>query len=180
MRVSNLKISFDGARYEQGIRDFANVYYKEELKKGTLKNSLFCFVVCIVILGVLSLAFKRQRVFILGIIALIFLVYFFVGLVITLSLLLNRKRRIDTRFEKVEQYYGKNVEIVVYFKNGSIEKNQYNYHDFIKLVDGKDFFFLFIQNSVAIPIDKNCIENKEEFINLFISESVKVRGENNG
>jgi hypothetical protein len=93
---------------------------------------------------------------------------------IGINLLINKKKKLDNNIERVEQIYENKVSIIAYLKNGSIDKTEYNYTDFKKVVETEDCFFLFLNDNLGLPLVKDNID-RDEFIKFMFSKNIVVR-----
>ena len=89
--------------------------------------------------------------------------------------LINKKKQNKTNISKVEQIFDDKITVIAYLENGSINKNEYTYNDVKKIVETKDCFYLFLTDSLALPLSKLENFNREEFVEFMFSKNIVVR-----
>ena len=169
-----MEIEISGENYIKAVKDFLKIYYKEELRSGTLRKTIKTYAICLTILIAFCLTFNGLKdLFLL-------VIYFLLGMValisgfILLIIFINSKKKDKIKIDKVEQVFQDKIYVNAYLKNGSIESTQYNYKDLKKVVEGKESFYLFLNDSLALPVVKKYI-NREEFIKLMFEKNIVVK-----
>ena len=130
-----MNFEIEGEKYAQAIGDFLLVYYREELKNGSLKKTIKVYAICFaVLIGLCFITPGMKELYFLVMGFLLFMVLL-VGGVVALSVLINKKKVKNSNIVKVEQIYEDKISVNAYLVNGSIEKTQYNYSDIKKVVE---------------------------------------------
>lgn len=162
-------------RQEIGIRRFIYVYYKNELKAGAFKKLIKTYSVCFIILLVLRFVFPGLKeliglvmLFLIGMVGL-------VALICAISLIANKKQKLSDNIISVEHIFEEKYESIVNFKNGSVNKAQFNYDELHKIIEDKEFFFIFINEHNAVPLDKQSINNIEEFLEFIKEKKIVIK-----
>ena len=169
-----MKIEITGERYLEALKSFLPLYYKEELTEGSLRKTIKVYLVCTLILvGFCFLMPGMKELYFLVIGFLVFMVLL-ISTFIGINLLINKKKKLDNNIERVEQIYENKVSIIAYLKNGSIDKTEYNYTYFKKVVENEDCFFLFLNYNLGLPLVKDNID-RDEFIKFMFSKNIVVR-----
>lgn len=169
-----MNFEIEGEKYAQAIGDFLLVYYREELKNGSLKKTIKVYAICFAILiGLCFITPGMKELYFLVMGFLLFMVLL-VGGVVALSVFINKKKVKNSNIVKVEQIYEDKISVNAYLVNGSIEKTQYNYSDIKKVVETEKCFYLFLTDSLALPLTKS-EETREAFIEFMFSKNIVVR-----
>ena len=162
-------------RQEIGIRRFIYVYYKNEFKAGAFKKLIKTYSICFAILLMLRFVFPGLKeliglviLFLIGMVGL-------VALICTIGLIANKKQKLADNIIAVEHIFEEKYESVVNFKNGSVNKVQFNYDELHKIIEDKEFFFIFINEHNAIPLDKQSIDNIEEFLSFVKNKKIVLK-----
>lgn len=170
-----MNVITSGKRQEEGLQDFLKIYYKEELKYGSLKRFVKTYIICFLILISFCFIFKGMRELFLPIIYFMLGMVALVSLVILISLKTGKKRLTLNEIDLIEQSFNEKYEITTKFKKGSVEKTSYSYTDILKVIETKEFFYIFLASSVAMPVDKNAFENIDEFKQFIKSKNIIFR-----
>ena len=168
-----MKFVVSGKDYNKGLQNFLKVYYKEELKKGSLRNCVMVFVISIAVLISLCFVLSGMKEIFLRVIYLVLIVMFFILIGIIASLFVSKRHVFDV--EKVEQIYEENVVIRFNKSDFKTEEKCFEYKDILKVVETKEYFYLFLNEAVAIPLFKDIYLNREEYISLINSKGIKVK-----
>ena len=169
-----MRVEISGEDYSRAVKDFLKIYYKEELKHGSLRRTIKTYAICLLILIIFCIAFKGLKDIFLMVI------YFLIGMImlisgfILLTIFINNKKKDKINIDKVEQVFNDKIYINAYLKSGGIESTQYNYSDLKKVVEGKESFYLFLNDSLALPVIKKGID-REEFIKLMFEKNIVVK-----
>ena len=168
-----MKVEMSGGKYLEGIRNFLKVYYKEELKCGSLKKAIKIYVSCFAIMIGLCLLMPGLKELYLVIIGFLLFMVLLISSVILLSLFISKRKKINNNIVRVEQIYEDKIYINAYLENGSVEKSQYNYFDVKKVVEEKEFFYIFIEDNIAFPLEK---KDREKFVEMILLKGIVVKG----
>ena len=168
-----MKFVVSGENYNKGLQKFLKVYYKEELKKGSLRNCLTVFILSIAVLISLCMIFTSIKVLFLRVIYFVVFVFMLILVGIIISLIRSKNKVIDVK--KVEQIYEEKL-VVRFFKNNDvIDEKTFVYKDVLKVVETKEYFYLFLNEAVAFPLFKDIYLNREEYIGFVKSKGIKVK-----
>lgn len=171
-----MRVEINGEDYSNAVKDFLKVYYKEELKYGSLRRTIKTYAICLTILIVFCLTFQSlKEIFLMVIYLLLGMVVLISGFIL-LTIFINNKKKDKINIDKVEQVFEDKIYINVYLKSGGIENTQYHYSDLKKVVEGKESFYLFLNDSLALPVVKKDID-REKFIKLMFEKNIVVKEE---
>lgn len=168
-----MKFDVKGSEYEKGLKDFLKVYYKEEIKKGSLRNCLVAFIISLSILVLFCFMLSGMKEIFLRIIYFVIFVMFIIVVGIFISLFISKRKEYD--IEKVEQIYGDSINIKEYKNNGKIYEKNFEYEDVLKVVETKEYFYLFLNEAVAFPLYKDIYLKREEYIDFIKSKGIKIK-----
>lgn len=167
-----MNFEMNGEEYLNGVRNFIKVYYKEELKRGTLKKTIKTYVICLIILFALLLIMPGLSDLIMLVVYFILIVSGLMASVIGISILIAKKKTLKNNIVKVEQTYDDKIIVKAYMENGSVDEAQYNYKDVKKVVETREFFYLFLNDNLAFPLKK--YNNRNEFIEYIQNKNIIV------
>lgn len=170
-----MKVGMNRDDFLQGVKNFASVYYIEELKCGSLRKSVITYSVCLGVLIALCLLLP-------GLIQFLSLFVFFllgVTLIITgvifLNVFISKKKVEKNNITKVEILFEDKISIITHLTNGSFDNSQYSYENIKKIIEKKEYFYLFLNDNVAIPIYKGEKLDRKEFIDFMVNKNIVVK-----
>ena len=170
-----MKYIVSGDKYNEGLKLFLTLYYKEELKKGSLRKAIIAYSICLIILALFSILMPGLRQLYFALI--LFLLGFAILMsgIIFLTILITRKKGYKNNILKVEQTYEEKIIIETFFEGGSSHKTEYNYSSIKKVIEYKDFFYIFLNDSLAFPLYKHKDFDRERFVEKFVSNGIFIK-----
>jgi len=170
-----MKFVVNKDKYNEGLKLFLTIYYKEELRKGTLRKSIITYSVCLAILVLFSIAMPGLRQLYFALILFLLGFVLLITGVIFLTVLISRKKGYKNNIFKVEQTYGDKIIVETFFEGGSSHKAEYNYSYIKKVIEYKDFFYVFLNDSIAFPLHKDKDFDRESFVEKIASKGVFIK-----
>ena len=168
-----MKTVVNGEDYNRGLQSFLKVYYKEELKTGSLRNCIIVFSLSLITLISLCFILSGMKEIFLRVIYFVLIVMMFVVFGIIISLFRSKSKKIDV--QKVEQIYEDKLIIRFHNNNLKIEEKSFEYKDVIKVVETRNYFYWFLNEAVAFPVYKDIYLNREEYVGFIKSKSIIVK-----
>ena len=158
-------------RQEVGFRQFLETHLKETRENRSLKSTIKLYVVFAVAIAIM-LAFESYRV--LGIVlgSVIIGVLIAYRVIMFISKKKAKKITLPDNIEKVEHVFGDIYENKTYFTGGSVNGGKYEYSDIFKIVEGEEFYYIYVNPFTALPLDKQSIDNIEEFTSFIKSKNI--------
>lgn len=168
-----MKFVISGENYNKGLQSFLKVYYKEELKKGSLRNCCIVFSLSFAVLISLCFVFTGMKELFIRVIYFAFFIFSLISIGIIISLIRSKNKVIDVK--KVEQIYEEKIFVRIYKNNDAIDEKTFDYKDVLKVVETKEYFYLFLNEAVAFPVFKGIYLNREEYVEFIKSKGIKVK-----
>lgn len=157
-----MKFEVSKERHEVGVRGVTEAFIKMNYHKKTIKKIISLIFFLLVCFAVMIWLDQGTRIF--GIIGVSIITLAVPTIFVTTKISLNKSKnqKIELNIEKVEQEYEEKIILVAHLKNGSKEKSEYSYEELNKMVEKGEYIYLFLNNNIAIVVDKLVI-NVEEF-----------------
>ena len=170
-----MRFVMSGDEYIEGVKKFMKVYYKEELRQGSLKKAIIVYSLCLIVLvGFCALLPGMKDIFLM-IVGFLVLMTIVVFATIIISVFVSSKKNEDLEIDRVEILCEKDLLTISYVDNKIINNKKYGYDDIKKVVETDKYFYLFLNDAVAIPLIKKDGECRMEFISLFKSKNISVK-----
>lgn len=170
-----MEFEISGEKHFQGVREFITVYYKEELKSGSLKKTIITYSACLLVLILLCFLTPGVRELYYYFIGLLLIVVSFIVIGISTNIIVSKKKKFRDDISKIVHSYHDSVEITTCFKDYSIDKVQYEYRDIKKIVANKNYLYLFLNDNFAIPVEKSSLDNQDQFILFMKNKGVLIK-----
>lgn len=167
-----MKVSMTGEEYSKGVGEFLSVYYKDWMRSKSFKDLSVIFLVSVsllIMLGFTSGDIKSSLILVgilLGGLFIIFLSVFVMSRIIK-----NKKYNIT----KVEYEFIDKIYATSYIGEESTNKEQYSYDSILKVIEAKEYFYLFVSKYAALTIKKTEEFDRNDFIELMIDKKIAVK-----
>lgn len=167
-----MKVIMNGEEYNKGVADFMGVYYKDFIRGKSFKDLITVLVISLSLLIVICFASGDTKTaftligLALGGSVLIILTILIVGY-------FAKKRKYN--ITKVEYNFEDKIYATSYIGENSTNKEQYNYESVSKIVESKEYFYLFVSKYSALVVKKSIDLNREEFIEFMIGKNIAVK-----
>lgn len=162
-------------RQEIGFRQFLKTHIKETRENRDLKSTIKLYAMFVLGISIL-IAFENYRGFGITLGVLILAVIIGYNIVMFISQKRSKKITLPSNIEKVEHVFGDAYENKIYFIDGSVNESKYEYSDIFKIVEGEEFYYIYINPFTALPLDKQSINNLETFISFVKGKGVLLKG----
>ena len=166
-------------RQEIGYRQFFDTNMKENSLNKSKKSTIKTYVALAIIIVVLFVYEPYRWLSIT-------LACSVVVLPIAYKLFMAHTRKksqnitLDT-IEKVEHNFKEDYELTTYLADGKTSVNNFEYSSIFKIIENEEFFYIYLNAYMAIPLDKSSIADMDEFLNHLNENGVYVKrmNENN-
>ena len=161
-------------RQEIGFRQFFETHLKETKENRNLKSIIKLYAVFVAAVAIM-IAFESYRTFgiVLGCIIVVILIAY--RIIISVSKKKAKNITLPSNIEKVEHVFGDVYENKTYFTGGSVNEGKYEYSEIFKIIEGEEFYYIYINPFTALPLDKQSIDNIEEFISFIKNKNVLLK-----
>jgi len=153
-------------RQEIGYRNFLEVHLKETSRDKNKKSTIKLYIILALFSAVMIIYPNTRWVGILTIVLTI-IIPFVYKFMMHISKKNAKKLTLPETFDRVEHEFGENYELRTYYSGGSENIVKYEYSDIFKIIESEEFFYIYVNPYSAMPLDKQSIENIEEF-KLFV------------
>lgn len=161
-------------RQELGFRQFLETHLKEAKENRNLKNTIKLYGIFVFAIAIM-LAFESYRV--LGIVlgCSILAILGAYKIIMIISKKKAKNITLPSNIEKVEHIFEEVYESKTYFVGGSVNSMKYEYSDIFKIVEGIEFYYIYINPFTAIPLDKKSVNDIEEFTSFIKGKNVLLK-----
>ena len=104
---------------------------------------------------------------------------FVVALIFIVTYSKSKKIKMPENFESIEHIFDEKYTTISNYTNGSKVENQYNYIDFAQIIETDEFFYIILKNGMFTPLDKNSMDNKDEFIKFMKNKNITTQEHKN-
>lgn len=162
-------------RQEIGYRKFLEVHLKETAMEKSIKSTIKLYVI-LILFSALMIVYKNTRW--IGITAIILSIVMpvFYKIMMYISRKKSKKIKLSETLERVEHIFGETYEVKTYFTGGSENSAKYEYSEIFKVIDSEEFFYIYVNPYSAMPLDKQSIDNIDEFINFMKEKNIFIKG----
>ena len=168
-----MKVNMNGEEFSKGVGEFMKVYYKESMGSKSVKDLIVIFCVSVFFMLTIGLISPDLRgsmftlLIILGVGALL------IFMIIFITALIAKKKK--NNIKEVEYVFEDKIYANCVIGEGSVSKEQYNYDNIEKVVETKDYFYVFVSKYAALTVKKKDSLNREEFIEFMIDKRILVK-----
>ena len=170
-----MKVITTKERQEEGIHSIMPTYFKYQFKEGVYKQTIKAYTICILVVIAMMIFLEETRLTFLVVLGFLVLMSIVCASIIFVGYRKSKKQKLPENIDKVEQVLDENYTISTFYKGGSVDTIEYKYSDIDKVVETKDFYCIFLKNYGVIPLDKQGMGNKEEFINLINVNNIALK-----
>lgn len=169
-----MKYTTNESQLVEGARKYASVIYKRQFKTKNLISMILIVSLSVVCLLLSRLMVPEMKKVIDMFFILIGSAIIFVVLYITLICITYKKRKYNFKIVNVDFEFEEKLGVISNFKNGSINKVEYNYSDIKEIIDSKEFFYLILKNKIAYTLAKESVESKAEFVEFIKNRNIGI------
>ena len=170
-----MKIEVDLKKYVELLRDFAMVVSKKNLKNGVILKLIIFIIGLLAFLITGRFLFEEyQKVYDILIIGVLLVILLIAG-IITFSLILVKKQKIELNIVKLNYTFNEKIECHTILANGSETKTEYNYEDIKEFIETNKGYYMFLENNTALMLGKDDVNDIESFKRLLINKNIKIK-----
>lgn len=158
-------------RQEIGFRQFLETHLKES---KNLQSTIKLYAVFVGAIAIM-IAFESYRT--LGIVFGAIIITILIGYRIIMNISKEKAKKITlpSNIEKVEHVFEDVYINRTYFVGGSVDEGKYEYSDIFKIVEGEEFYYIYINPFTALPLDKQSIDDIEIFTSFIKGKNILLK-----
>lgn len=158
-------------RQEIGYRNFLETHLKETAKNKSKKSTIKLYVI-LVLFSALMFLYQNTRWLGITTIVLSIIVPFAYKLIMRVSKKKAKQITLGETFEKVEHMFSDSYEVRTYYTGEEENVVKYEYSGIFKVVEGEEFFYIYVNPYSAIPLDKQSMEDINGFKSFVINKNI--------
>ncbi len=162
-------------RQEIGIQQMGGVFYKEQLKNGMYKKIAIIYFLIIVAFLLLYLTAKEDKEMIA--ICLLFTVAMIPVIIIVYIIGYQKAKKIKlpSNIIRYKHELKEDYKLTVELEDENCNVLNYAYEEIKKVIENKEFFFIFVGEQEVIILDKLSVDNVEELKNFIKSKNIIIK-----
>ena len=169
-----MKYTTNKERQEVGYRNFLEVHLKETSRNKSKKSTIKLYVI-IVLFAALMFLYESTRWLGITVVVLSILLPVVYKIIMEVSKKKSKNITLPETFDRVEHVFGDTYEVKTYYEGGSENNVKYEYEEIFKVIESEEFFYIYFNAYSAMPLDKQSIEDLNEFKNFIKSKNTIIR-----
>jgi hypothetical protein len=165
----------DENEFIEGIKEFNKVYIKEELRGGIFFKAILTYSLCLVVLVSLYFLLPGMKQLFFVLIGLLLIMACIIIATIFISYLVSLKKNSGISVIKVDYDFKSEITINHSLNDGSLTTKTFAYKDVKKVIETESYFYLFLNDALAIPVRKNDSFDREFFIKMMYDKNIFVK-----
>lgn len=170
-----MKYETSRERQEIGFQNFLEVHLKEASLNKNKKSVIKMYIFFVIAIGILFI-YPNYRWFAITLTCLVIGIPVFYKIMMSVSKSKAKKTKLPDNIEKIVHVFEYVYEVVTWFKGGSANNVKYEYSEIFKVIESEEFFYVYVNPYSALPLDKQSIDNCEEFISFIKSKNIQFKG----
>lgn len=161
-------------RQEIGYRSFLEVHLKETAIGKNKKATIKLYVILVLFIA-LMFAYESTRWIGITTIVLSFTFPLLYKIIMQVSKRKSKSITLPETFDRIEHIFGDTYEVKTYYTGGSENSVKYEYGELFKVIESEEFFYIYVNPYSAMPLDKQSIEDINEFKNFVKNKNIFLR-----